>query len=130
MTSSSTCRPAGDRARSGPRSRTGGGDAHLDRGTVGLGGPTTRGSSVSAVASDFVDFVFNMEQPRDVAWGRGTYGFGKTITYIVSEASTAILYTRTRVEAELESRLIGAAVGTPVPDRHASLHRTSLVGHK
>ena len=87
-----------------------------DRGTVGLTGPT-RADLPSGGRSDFIDLVFNMGQPRDMPGGGGTYGFGKTITYIVSEASTAILYTRTRVEAELESRLIGVAVGAQYADR-------------
>ena len=82
-----------------------------DRGTVGLTGPV-RADHPVAGRSDFIDLVFNMGQPRDVAGGGGTYGFGKTISYIISEASTCILYTRTRVEAELQSRLIAVAVGT------------------
>jgi hypothetical protein len=81
-----------------------------DRGTVGLTGPV-RADYPVAGRSDFIDLVFNMGQPRDVAGGGGTYGFGKTISYIISEASTCILYTRTRVEAELQSRLIAVAVG-------------------
>lgn len=82
-----------------------------DRGTVGLTGPV-RADRPAGGRSDFIDLVFNMGQPRDDPGGGGTYGFGKTITYIVSEASTAILYTRTRVEAEMESRLIAVAVGS------------------
>jgi hypothetical protein len=82
-----------------------------DRGTLGLGGPL-RADRPAGGRSDFIDLVFNMGQPRDVPGGGGTYGFGKTIAYIVSEASTAILYSRTRVEAEIESRLIAVAVGS------------------
>jgi hypothetical protein len=82
-----------------------------DSGTVGLTGPV-RADLPVAGRSDFIDLVFNMGQPRDIPGGGGTYGFGKTISYIVSEASTVILYTRTRVDAELESRLIGVAVGS------------------
>jgi hypothetical protein len=81
-----------------------------DRGTVGLSGPV-RADHPVAGRSDFIDLVFNMGQPRDIAGGGGTYGFGKTISYVISEASTCILYTRTRVEAELQSRLIAVAVG-------------------
>jgi hypothetical protein len=82
-----------------------------DRGTLGLTGPVR--ADVSATErTDFADLVFNMGQPRDVEGGGGTYGFGKTIAYVVSEASTVILYTRTQVDAELETRLIAVAVGS------------------
>lgn len=81
-----------------------------DRGTVGLTGPVRADLPVTG-RSDFTDYVFNMGQPRNVPGGGGTYGFGKTITYVVSQAATVVIYTRTRVETELESRLIGVAVG-------------------
>lgn len=82
-----------------------------DRGTVGLTGPVRADRPVTG-RSDFIDLVFNMGQPRDVPGGGGTYGFGKTISYVVSEAATVILYARTRIEANLESRIIGVAVGS------------------
>jgi hypothetical protein len=81
-----------------------------DRGTVGLTGPI-RADHPAEGRTDFIDLVFNMGQPRDVDGGGGTYGFGKTISYVVSEASTCILYTRTEVMSKIESRLIAVAVG-------------------
>src|SRR4051794_15491670 len=53
-----------------------------DRGTVGLTGPI-RADVPPIGRSDFVDLVFNMGQPRNVEGSGGTYGFGKTIAYVV-----------------------------------------------
>ncbi len=81
-----------------------------DRGTVGLGGPV-RADLPASGRSEFVNLVFNMGQPREVKGGGGTYGFGKTITYLVSQASTVVIYSRAKIDGEVESRLIGVAVG-------------------
>jgi hypothetical protein len=86
-----------------------------DRGTRGLSGPT-RADQPATGRTDFTDYVFNMGQPRDIEGGGGTYGFGKTITYVVSRASAVVVHTRTRTEHGLESRLIGIAVGSQYDD--------------
>jgi len=83
-----------------------------DRGTSGLTGPT-RADIVRSRSedSDFVDFVFNLGQPRDTEFGGGTYGYGKSILYVVSRLGTVIVYTRAIVDGQPESRLIGVAMG-------------------
>lgn len=86
-----------------------------DRGTKGLGGPTRNDKpSQPGVPTDYMDLVLNLGAPRDVAKGGGTYGFGKTITYTMSEAETVVIWTRT--EHEEEHRLIGSAMGRSFDD--------------
>lgn len=80
-----------------------------DRGTKGLGGPIRADRPVGRGTSDFVDLVFNMGQPRNREGGGGTYGFGKTISYVVSRASTTLFYTRP--EGSGESRMIAVGIG-------------------
>lgn len=83
-----------------------------DTGTRGLGGPlradTPAGDDES---TDFVDLVFNIGQPPDRTLGGGTYGFGKTISYLVSRCRTVIIHTVTEHRGKLQHRLIAQAVG-------------------
>jgi hypothetical protein len=83
-----------------------------DRGTVGLDGATRNDKPFAPGHSmNFANFVFNLGAPRDVALGGGTYGFGKTISYVVSSVSTIVLWTRCRTEAGFEDRLIVSTMG-------------------
>lgn len=86
-----------------------------DRGTKGLGGPTRNDKPSSpGVPTDYMDLVLNLGAPRDVAKGGGTYGFGKTITYTISEAETVLIWTHS--EHDEEYRLIGSAMGRSFDD--------------
>lgn len=86
-----------------------------DRGTKGLGGPTRNDRPSSpGEATDYMDLVLNLGAPRDVAKGGGTYGFGKTITYTISEAETILIWTFAAYEEE--HRLIGSAMGRSFDD--------------
>ena len=82
-----------------------------DRGTKGLAG-STRADVLASGPSNFVDFVFNIGRPPDKAAGGGTYGFGKTIAYLVSSAWTVVIHSRTTDEdgAPL-TRVMAAALG-------------------
>ena len=83
-----------------------------DRGTTGLGGPTRADVETDDDGPrDFVAFVRNVGEPRDKELGAGTFGFGKTIFYLLSRAASIIVYTRCRTDGGLESRFIGCAVG-------------------
>jgi hypothetical protein len=83
-----------------------------DRGTTGLGGPTRADIELPDCGPhDFVAFLRNVGEPRDKELGAGTYGFGKTIFYLVSHASTIVVYTRCRLNDAYQSRLIGCAIG-------------------
>ncbi len=86
--------------------------ALTDTGTRGLGGPVRADTPVPAGScTDFVDLVFNIGQPPDREFGGGTYGFGKTISYLVSRCRTVIIHTVTENKGVLEHRLIAQAVG-------------------
>lgn len=83
-----------------------------DRGTVGLGGPIRNDLAVEpGIDRNFIDLVFNIGAPRDVHLGGGTYGFGKTITYLLSSVGTVLIYSRCEGLSGKEDRLIGSAIG-------------------
>ncbi|QDQ96343.1 hypothetical protein [Tomitella fengzijianii] len=77
-----------------------------DRGTRGLGGPTRADNAVTT-DNDFVAFVRNAGEPRNVDLGGGTYGFGKGIFFLLSRCGTVLIYTRCRVgRGRFQTRLI------------------------
>lgn len=79
-----------------------------DRGTTGLGGPTRADQATDV--RDFVAFIRNSGEPRDKALGGGTYGFGKGIFYLLSQAGTVLIHTRCETKGGLQTRLIGCAL--------------------
>lgn len=81
-----------------------------DRGTRGLGGPTRADNAVTT-DNDFVAFVRNVGEPRNVDFGGGTYGFGKGIFFLLSRCGTVLIHTRCRVGGgKLQTRLIGCSL--------------------
>jgi hypothetical protein len=83
-----------------------------DRGTVGLGGPIRNDLAIdSGMDTDFIDLVFNIGAPRDAYLGGGTYGFGKTISYVTSSVGTILIWSHCEGPSGLEHRLIGSAIG-------------------
>jgi hypothetical protein len=83
-----------------------------DRGTVGLGGPIRNDLAVDpGMDTDFIDLVFNIGAPRDAYLGGGTYGFGKTISYVASSVGTILIWSRCEGSSGPEHRLIGSAIG-------------------
>lgn len=83
-----------------------------DRGTKGLGGPVRNDLPIDPLeATDFIDLIFNIGAPRDVHLGGGTYGFGKTVGYLLSRCGTTLIWSRCRNAAGIEDRLIGSAIG-------------------
>ncbi|MGA6204614.1 hypothetical protein ACPESR_07635 [Nocardia testacea] len=80
-----------------------------DRGTKGLGGPT-RADTVTDQGRDFVAFLRNIGEPRDQAFGGGTYGFGKGILYLVSNPGTILVHTRCQYEGRYQTRLMAASL--------------------
>lgn len=82
-----------------------------DRKTLGLGGPT-RADQVTDGPTDFVDLLMNVGVGGHQVGGGGTYGFGKTIAYVVSGARTIVVHSRTSNGLQKpETRLIASAVG-------------------
>lgn len=88
-----------------------------DRGTTGLGGPVRADQVTDDEDHDYVSFVLNVGDPRDTEHGGGTYGFGKAIFFLTSQASTILVYTRCRaVDGNPETRLVGCALGPSYVD--------------
>lgn len=88
-----------------------------DRGTKGLGGPTRNDLPIDPLEpTDFIDFIFNIGAPRDVHLGGGTYGFGKTVGYILSQCGTTLVWSRCKSATGVEDRLIGSAIGSGYED--------------
>jgi hypothetical protein len=83
-----------------------------DGGTSGLGGPVTADVEQSDDESpDFVQFLRNVGSPRDKELGGGTYGFGKSSIYGVSNCQTILVHTVCTHDGELEERFIAYRVG-------------------
>jgi hypothetical protein len=82
-----------------------------DRGTRGLGGPLVADRVSSDDVYDWVDFVLNVGKPNLQGQSGGTYGFGKTITYIVSSVNAIVIHSRTVHQGKAQTRLIACAIG-------------------
>lgn len=82
-----------------------------DRNTLGLGGPLQADEADSGGIYDWVDFVLNVGKANTAVQTGGTYGFGKTISYIVSSANTVVIFSRTRFRGRVQSRFIACAIG-------------------
>lgn len=80
-----------------------------DRNTTGLGGPL-RANQVGEDA-DFVKLIRNIGEPRDKAFGGGTYGFGKGILFNVSSVGALLIRSRCLWQDRVQTRLIGVALG-------------------
>jgi hypothetical protein len=96
-----------------------------DRGTAGLDGPLRSDTPLGQDSANFVNFLRNVGEARDRAFGGGTYGFGKGILFRISQPSTIVVDTVCRHEGGLQRRIMGAALGpTFVRDnrRHTGRH--------
>lgn len=85
----------------------------VDRGTRGLGGPIRNDlDPAPGEVTDYADLVLTIGAPPDHAHGGGTYGFGKTATYMVSRCSTIIIWSRAKdQDGALIERFIASAMG-------------------
>lgn len=82
-----------------------------DRNTLGLGGPLQADVVDNEDVYDWVDFVLNVGKANTQGHTGGTYGYGKTISYVVSRANTIVIHTHTKVNGQPQSRLISCAIG-------------------
>src|SRR5205823_2056818 len=82
-----------------------------DRGTAGLGGPTRADVVTEEQRNDFVEFFRNVGAEPDREFGGGTYGYGKSVLYLMSSAHTILAYTRCLDRGRPVSRLMAAALG-------------------
>lgn len=100
-----------------------------DRNTKGLGGPVRADVLDPTDSYDWVDFVLNVGKANQQGNTGGTYGFGKTISYVVSEASTIVIYSKTKHEGHRNYRLIAAAIGDKFNDGSSNFTGRHWWGH-
>ena len=66
-----------------------------DRGTVGLGGPVRNDRAIPEHSvTHFIDLIFNIGATKGDPTAGGTYGFGKSIAYMVSEVGAIVVWSR------------------------------------
>jgi len=82
-----------------------------DRNTKGLGGPLQADEADPDNTYDWVDFVLNVGKSNTQGHTGGTYGFGKTISYVVSSANAVVIHSRTHYRGREQTRLIACAIG-------------------
>lgn len=83
-----------------------------DRGTFGLGGPVRNDQAiVPGSVTHFIDLIFNIGATRSDLTSGGTYGFGKSISYMVSGVGAIVVWSRCATDQGPEDRLIASAIG-------------------
>jgi hypothetical protein len=83
-----------------------------DRGTVGLGGPVRNDRAIPEHSvTHFIDLIFNIGATKGDPTSGGTYGFGKSIAYMVSEVGAIVVWSRCATDRGPEDRLIASAIG-------------------
>lgn len=82
-----------------------------DRGTRGLDGPATADEVSPDGKQNWANFVLNAGKSKTEGNTGGTYGFGKTIAYVVSQANAVVIHSRTQHNGHTVTRLIAAAIG-------------------
>lgn len=83
-----------------------------DFGTAGLSGPTDADTPpVGDEKLNFVNFLKNVGATRDQTQGGGTYGYGKSSLYALSDCSTIIVDSQTTCGGSAVRRLMGCHLG-------------------
>lgn len=83
-----------------------------DRGTVGLNGPYR--ASEFGEPNNFTSFVFDIGTTKESKSSGGTYGFGKTATFEVSNAHSVVYWSRCRgIGGQIEHRFIASSLHEP-----------------
>ncbi|NNE34911.1 MAG: hypothetical protein HKN13_06730, partial [Rhodothermales bacterium] len=84
-----------------------------DFGTSGLAGPTHPDEVPKAGESpDFVVFLRNIGSPRDTVFGGGTYGYGKSCLYAISQCQTIVVYSATTNTGEYTRRFMACRIAS------------------
>lgn len=83
-----------------------------DFGTTGLSGPTSADAPDNGSEPlNFINFLRNVGSRRDTHHGGGTYGYGKSSLYAMSECSTILVDTQTTSNGRPARRLMGSHLG-------------------
>jgi hypothetical protein len=84
-----------------------------DFGTSGLGGPTHPDEVPKVNESpDFVDFLRNIGSPRDTVFGGGTYGYGKSCLYAISQCQTIVVDSATTNAGKYTRRFMACRIAS------------------
>lgn len=83
-----------------------------DFGTEGLSGPTRADlPDDGREPLNFVNFMRNVGAARDTHQGGGTYGYGKSSLYAMSDCSTIVVDSQTHCAGRAERRLMACHLG-------------------
>ena len=85
----------------------------VDRGTRGLGGPARNDAvRTDGDPNDYADFILTVGAPPSDPSGGGSYGFGKTASYMASACSTIVVWSRSRTtDGRMVERFVGSSMG-------------------
>lgn len=85
-----------------------------DRKTSGLDGPINPLIAPDpGESTNFRNLVFAYGAARDTTLGGGTYGFGKTASFLASDVRTVVYWTKCKNGSQFEYRLIATAISDP-----------------
>ncbi|MFL0575926.1 hypothetical protein ACH0BO_04160 [Brevibacterium luteolum] len=86
----------------------------FDRGTTGLDGPVRAGEEPPPGSpKNFSSLVFDIGTTKDTPDSGGTYGFGKTAAFEVSQAHSVVYWSVCEDHGSLDHRLIAASLHSP-----------------
>lgn len=86
----------------------------FDRGTSGLDGPVRAGEEPPPGSPrNFSSLVFDIGTTKETPDSGGTYGFGKTAAFEVSQAHSVVYWSVCEDDGALDNRLIAAALHEP-----------------
>jgi hypothetical protein len=84
-----------------------------DFGTTGLAGPTHPDVvPKDNESADFVDFLRNIGSPRDTVFGGGTYGYGKSCLYAISQCQTIVVDSATTNAGKYTRRFMACRIAS------------------
>jgi hypothetical protein len=92
-----------------------------DFGTSGLAGPTHPDEVPQEGESpDFVDFLRNIGSPRDTVFGGGTYGYGKSCLYAISQCQTIVVDSATTNAGKYTRRFMACRIASRYDISHGN----------
>jgi hypothetical protein len=82
----------------------------FDRGTSGLDGPASLRPTAVGEPANYQDLILKVGVPRSDGKGGGTYGFGKTAAFALSNSGTVVYWTRCKDPGgQIEDRFVASA---------------------
>ena len=80
--------------------------------TTGLGGPLRADEPIAEEDPDFVNFLRNIGAAQTTHQGGGTYGYGKTSLYAISQCATSLVDTMSTAYGDNVRRFMGCHLGS------------------